>query len=749
MTIHLPRFTNIFATALSILMLSIAPHPARAQTVALAGNHPNAASSLTSRASADQPLTIHVSFAPRDRAKLQALLAAQQNPKSPKFHKWLKIGEFDKRFGRTKAEVDAASRWLADQGFMITAANSLGVTATGDTAIAEATFHTTIAASPDGTIFANLTDPEIPAQLAGIIVAINGLDNTHHAVPLLHRTAIGAASLDAPTPLLASSLALDSLIGGETAPDYAGGSGTAFGPGDFYTFYDETPLLNAGTNGSGSDCIALIEDSNYLASAVTLFDTTFALPAASITNVLPDTNPGITGDEIEVLLDIEWGHAVAPDSPLRVYMGSGGNALPDAITRAVTDNACSSISISYDFCGSSVSFFSGTLDPQFSKAASQGQSVFVSAGDQGSAGLNAACGVAGTQNVSEMSADPNVTAVGGTQFVPSYVSGNDSGVVTESVWNDPAGATGGGKSVVFSKPSFQTAHTPADGKRDVPDIAYGSSPYYPGYYMVVDNGGTAALTCCIGGTSIAAPMWAGLVRLIDQGSGRAGNIDTRLYQIGPSGSSVGLRDITTANDSANHSVGSNTYNGVAGFTAVTGYDQSTGWGSADATSFVNAFPVSSGSPTPTATPSPTPTPSPSATPSTSPTPTTTPSSSPTPTATPTPTSRPLAPAISPSSLNFGTVLEGAISASHSLTVTNPRTSPANLVITSSTISSQFSIFSPTTTCTNGKSLGAGSSCTFVLRFTPTATGNINGTLSITDNASNSPQTAKLSGFGEP
>src|SRR5271163_98252 len=139
----------------------------------------------------------------------------------------------------------------------------------------------------------------------------------------------------------------------------------------------------------------------------------------------------------------------------------------------------------------------------FSKAAAQGQSVFISAGDEGSAGLSATCGVASTQNVSEMSADTHVTAVGGTQFVPTYNgSGNDSSSVTESVWNDPAGATGGGKSAVFAKPSFQTASTPADGKRDVPDISYGSSHYYPGYYWSNDNSGTAAMECCIGGTSI-------------------------------------------------------------------------------------------------------------------------------------------------------------------------------------------------------------------------------------------------------
>src|ERR1700733_15993929 len=79
MTTHLPYLNTIFATALGVLMLSLAAQPASAQTVTLAGNHPMAATSLTGRASAVQPLTIHVNFALRNRAKLQALLAAQQN----------------------------------------------------------------------------------------------------------------------------------------------------------------------------------------------------------------------------------------------------------------------------------------------------------------------------------------------------------------------------------------------------------------------------------------------------------------------------------------------------------------------------------------------------------------------------------------------------------------------------------------------------------------------------------------------
>lgn len=179
-------------------------------------------------------------------------------------------------------------------GFQITSSSPREITAHGSAAIAEAAFNTTIAASPNGNVFANLTDPEIPAGIANLIGAIGGLDNAGRAIPLLQTTPAAAFAIADPAPGLPSALMLDGLTGSGT-PTYAGGSGNAFGPADFWTFYDETPLLSAGTNGSGTDCMAFVEDSNYLPASVALFDTTFGLAAPTITQVFPDTtNPEST-----------------------------------------------------------------------------------------------------------------------------------------------------------------------------------------------------------------------------------------------------------------------------------------------------------------------------------------------------------------------------------------------------------------------------------------------------------------------
>jgi len=199
----------------------------------------------------------------------------------------------------------------------------------------------------------------------------------------------------------------------------------------------------------------------------------------------------------------------------------------------------------------------------------QGQTVLVSAGDDGAAGLvfdstSKTCVPGTTRNVNEVSADPNVTSVGGTGFTPAYdSSGNNAGLVAESAWNDAAccrgGATGGGASAVYAKPSYQGGVTPNDGQRDVPDIALIASPFHPGVWWVTDSAKTPLLTCCIGATSLSAPMWAGLIKVIGQlrGGTGLGNVNPGIYQLaGGDLAANGFRDVTSG--------GKNTFNGVIG-----------------------------------------------------------------------------------------------------------------------------------------------------------------------------------------
>src|SRR5260370_1788191 len=318
----------------------------------LDGNHPIEASSLPSHAAADFPLKIRVSFALRNRPALNKLLSELQNRASPYYDKWLPPAEFDVRFGRTTAEVQAVSQWLTSQGYHAPHSSARNLTASATASQAESAFATTIGASSDGATYGNLSDPQIPAQFTGVIGSIDGLDNTLHSQPLTGKPSNahpmparvaphGAANapLKPATAIMPPSSDLAAV-----APQYSSGGGIAFGPSDLYTFYNSTPLLNAGTNGNSGDCIAVAEDSDFNSTSVTLFDSNFSLTPANIARVFPDgASPGINGDEVEVLLDIEWAHAVAPGAPINVYIGT---SLTDAITRPVIDNQCGAVSIS-------------------------------------------------------------------------------------------------------------------------------------------------------------------------------------------------------------------------------------------------------------------------------------------------------------------------------------------------------------------------------------------------------------------
>ena len=157
-------------------------------------------------------------------------------------------------------------------------------------------------------------------------------------------------------------------------------------------------------------------------------------------------------------------------------------------------------------------------------------------------------------------------------------------------------------------------------------------------------------------------------------------------------------------------------------------------------------PTATATPTPTATATPTPTatatPTPTATATPTPTATATPTPTRTATPTPTPTPTPSSPTISPTSLNFGFVSVGNTS-TKTVTVTNPSTSKAVLVISGLTFPTHFS--SSATTCTTGKTLAAGASCSIGVRFQPSSTATVTGNLNIRDNAGNSPQTVSLTG----
>ena len=576
-------------------------------TVALTGNHPAALKDIkdTRPAAQSKPLQLMVHFAIRDRAAMDKLLAEQQNPHSPNYQRWLTAREVVDRFGPSQSEFTNVEAWLRASGFEIVEAKreERMIKCRGTVAQAEKAFAVRIVQSADGARFGNLEDPAIPVEFAKVISAIGGLDNFYGEV---HRSNVSprAGPTNGSSHLGRNARVVPSTVNGGGTP--------AFAPADLYNFYNELPLLLPNAtgrviDGTGTDCLAIVGSSDFYDPAVTLFNNTFGVAAANISRVFVDgANPGISpGPEGEALLDLEWSHTVAPGTPISFYLGNGPTstygAAADAMLAAESDNACGSISVSFGFCRDPA-FFTTVLDPAVATAALRGQSTFVSSGDDGPQGLaiiNNRCQANGVRSIDETSGSPNLTSVGGSQFMPFFESTINQGFVPESVWQDAGGATGGGASALFPKPAYQTGlGVPADGMRDIPDISMIASSSMPGVFTGNDNqNAPPTIGCCTGGTSLATPIWAGISKLVERIEGhRVGNINTRLYQLAReqvaagtppvaqlgnvSPACFGPRDITA---------GTNTFNGIAGFPAGPGYDQSTGWGTTDIDNFVFSF----------------------------------------------------------------------------------------------------------------------------------------------------------------
>jgi len=664
-----------------------------ADAAILAGNHPAAVETYSAIANAEltQPLAMDVRFNLRNAADLSKLIAAQHDPSSPQYHQWLKTGEFDERFGPLPSDVNAVASWLASEGFTVESTDDGHVQFSGNVAQAQRSFAVHIARLGDGSFYGNTDDPTIPAQFAGMIAAIRGLDNIMRIKP---------AGLQMTPPV---SSALSTRAEGATPLFIDSNDIEAFGPQDMRTFYNET--VQTGSDGTGS-CIGLIGVSEIAATAVSVFDKEFKLPAIKLTQSVTGGKGIQTGDDsqIEAELDVEWAHAIAPGAGKTLYLAPPtiSDPLATAIGAAVKANTCSTISISFSYCGAPNSEFTSVLDPLFQRAASQGQSVFVSSGDQGAAGIDGQCDPTNSRGINEMSADPYVTSVGGTETSANYDQhGNATGYTTEEAWNSDGGATGGGESGVFAKPSYQTGPgVPSDTNRDIPDIALLASPTLPGVFLGDTVVGPAEVRCCIGGTSLSSPMMAAMVEILDQQVGRLGVFNQMLYplanqQYASSGPDNGFHDVTIGN---NNFAGSGV--NVTGFNAGSGYDQTTGWGSIDFDVFASAVK-----------------------------------------ATAPPANTTLTPA--PGAINFGNVNASGTSKAHRVTIVNKGGFDATIGMLS--ISSGYAIVSGTDTC-SGQTIVNKKSCTVSIEFTPSTPGSAPGTLTIPYNGT-APATVNLSGNG--
>jgi kumamolisin len=255
----------------------------------------------------------------------------------------------------------------------------------------------------------------------------------------------------------------------------------------------------------------------------------------------------------EVMLDIEVAGSVAQGVTMAVYFAPNtAQGFQDALSTAIHDELNKPCAVSISWGSAEVNWTTQSMD-NFDQVAQEaallGITITVASGDNGSSD-----GVTdGKNHVDFPGSSPHVLATGGTKLTVE-----NGAIDQETVWNDGAqgGATGGGFSTVFARPSWQTAEASQTG-RGVPDVAGDADPE-SGYNILVDG-----QQMVVGGTSAVAPLWAGLVVLLNQKlNRRLGFVNPTLYGIALSN---GFRDITMGNNGA--------------YTASYGWDAATGLGS--------------------------------------------------------------------------------------------------------------------------------------------------------------------------
>jgi uncharacterized protein (TIGR03437 family) len=508
---------------------------------------------------------------------LDALLAAQQNPSSPQFHKWLMPEEFGNRYGLSTGDQAKIVGWLQSQGLTINhAARSQNwIAFSGSAAQVAGALHTSFHRfEVNGkTHFANVSDPAVPEALADTVDGFLGLNDFR---------------------LMPGAIAVP--------PDYNTGGSHYLAPQDFATIYNINPLYQQlGLDGTGQS-IAVVGESDVLLTDLRAFKTRYGLPQNDPKMYLWGDDPGYNGAQLEGNLDLEWSSAIAPKASIYYVYGTDPFT---SIVVAVELDVAPIITISYGEC--EIDFSAPYYRAVAQQANAQGITLLAASGDTGAA----ACqdrGVSAThgETVSFPTSLPEVTGVGGTEFVEgsgnywsptnSSAFGSALSYIPEAVWNESNSggvlAGGGGASSIFSKPAWQTGPgVPADNARDVPDVALTAALHdaYEVYFGGVNEP--------VGGTSASTPSMAGIIALLNQyqiskGFQKVpglGNINPQLYRLAQSAPSV-FHDITNGNNIVPCAQGTvDCSTGSFGYSAGPGYDLASGLGSIDANALVTQW----------------------------------------------------------------------------------------------------------------------------------------------------------------
>jgi len=514
------------------------------ERIALAGSHREPAANASAPSPIDNHELVEVTVVLRRRAQSHSPAVEQFGYQGSHAAKYHRREDFAVLHGADPADIALIEAFAHQYSLTVRerSAARRSVVLTGTVENMQEAFGSSLAHydTPAGRYRGRTGSITLPAHLQGVVRAVLGLDNRPVAKPHLRRASAAAVAAGGLAPTAVAK------------------------------------MYNFPTGGTGAgETIGIIElGGGYKANDLTTYFSSLGLKTPAVTSVSVDggaNKPGVDQDsDGEVMLDIEVAGAVAPGARIVVYFAPNTDqGFHDAITTAAQDavNKPSVISISWG--GPEDSWTQQSASAMLeacTDAAAVGVTVTAAAGDDG-----ATDGVTdGKLHVDLPACLPPVLACGGTRL-----NSSNGKISSEVVWNELTqneGATGGGVSNIYPLPSYQAAaNVPLQPEtkfagRGVPDVSGDADPV-TGYAVRVDGKNTV-----IGGTSAVAPLWAGLITLINQHLGQAvGYVQPALYKIG----SPAFRDITTGNND--------------GYQAGPGWDPCTGLGSPNGVALLNAL----------------------------------------------------------------------------------------------------------------------------------------------------------------
>jgi len=537
----------------------------------LHGHVPEVTKKLTAtgRLTTTNELHLAIGVPLRDPAGLDKFLADIYDPASPNYRHFLTPAEFTARFSATEADYAAVKTFALTNGFNISGepGNRLLLDVTAKVADVERAFHLKLNKFKHPTEAREFFAPDMDPTVDG-------------AVPMLHVSGLNNFWL--PHSRLTKT-PVEKLA--KLTPRSGSGSGGTYLAKDLRAAY----VPGVALTGTGQN-VGLLQFDNYYPSDITSYISTCGITTSTVlTNILIDGGPGSPGSgNGEVALDIEMVLAMAPGvSKIYVYEGVNGTTQWATILGRMANDTNS---LGQPYCRQlSSSWGGGGTDPNseqiFKQMLTQGQSFFNASGDSDS--------FTGSNNFPGFPSDStNVIQVGGTTLT---TSGPQGSYVSETVWNDrtsnPNGGywgSSGGIGPNYSIPGYQLGISMVNNggsttMRNVPDVALTANNIYS-----ISSNGSGGPT---GGTSCAAPLWAGFMALVNQQAAASSNpsagfINPAVYAIGKglnpnSTYAACFHDITT---------GDNTWPTLSGqFYAVAGYDLCTGWGTPNGQNLINAL----------------------------------------------------------------------------------------------------------------------------------------------------------------